>query len=115
MSVVRSSAFSDRAWGALFAGWELREYQDRQREKEERSRARTKIELEWPAGVGQRQDQVRAALLERLQTSWPRQIRSKGFDRGEGGGYPLRPKLRRIGSCDGPMKRGRGSLSGRSV
>lgn len=65
------SAFGDRAWGALFAGWELREYQDRQREKGERSRARMKIELEWPEGVGQRQDQVRAALLERVQTSWP--------------------------------------------
>ena len=34
------SAFSDKAWGALFTGWELREHLDRQRVKKERARER---------------------------------------------------------------------------
>ena len=63
------SAFGDEAWSDLFTGWELNEHLDRQREKEERAEALLKVRLEWPEGVGRRQDQVRAIALERVKTS----------------------------------------------
>jgi len=64
------SAFGDKAWPALFTGWELMEHRDRQREKEERGRAEMKIRLEWPEG-DKRQNQVRKTALARLRASWP--------------------------------------------
>jgi hypothetical protein len=65
------SAFGDQAWSYLFTGWELDEYDDREREKEDRKNAELKIRLEWKKGVGQRQDQVLEAALEQLKNTWP--------------------------------------------
>jgi hypothetical protein len=71
------SAFGDKAWSDLFTGWELDEHLDRQREKEERAEALLKVRLEWPEGIGRRQDQVRAIALERLKTTWPQDPRRR--------------------------------------
>ena len=71
------SAFGDEAWSDLFTGWELDEHLDRQREKEERAEALLKVRLEWPEGVGRRQDQVRAIALEQLKTTWPQDPRRR--------------------------------------
>jgi hypothetical protein len=71
------SEFGDKAWSDLLAGWELNEHLDREREKEERRKALLKVQLEWPEGVGERQDQVRAIALERVKTSWPQDPRRR--------------------------------------
>jgi hypothetical protein len=71
------SAFGDQAWTYLSTGWELDENADRQREKENREKARLKVRLDWPEGIGQRHDQVRAAVLEQLKQSWPQDPRRR--------------------------------------
>ena len=69
------SAFGDNAWAFLFSGWERDEHKDRQREKEERLIQEAKINLDWPAGMGPRQNQVRAEFLDQLKRQAPRQRR----------------------------------------
>jgi hypothetical protein len=69
------SVFGDQAWSNLFTGWELAEYLERQREKEDHKNAQLKTLLQWPEGVGQLQDRVREAELQRLKATWPQDPR----------------------------------------
>jgi hypothetical protein len=65
------SVFDDGAWDFLMSGWELFEHQDRQRERAERAKAFAALAVQWPQGMGLRQDQMRSEALRALVVSWP--------------------------------------------
>ncbi|MBA3726942.1 MAG: AAA family ATPase [Armatimonadetes bacterium] len=64
------SAFADRSRLTLDSGWELAEYEYRQKLNAERAAAEAKLDLDWPAKGGELALRRRAAELERFKEVW---------------------------------------------
>ncbi|HYF55826.1 MAG TPA: hypothetical protein VEA41_16345 [Salinarimonas sp.] len=71
------SAVQDGAWSQAATGWELDEFDDRQRWLEERARERAGILKAWPEDGLERTAQIRMALLAELEASWARDPRRR--------------------------------------
>ncbi|PDT60529.1 hypothetical protein CO678_15975 [Bradyrhizobium diazoefficiens] len=63
------SAFDDEAWDHLFSGWELQEFDDRQKEKRQRQADIKAISLKYPLG-DQEHDEKRKREYGELLRSW---------------------------------------------
>jgi hypothetical protein len=64
------SAFAERSWLNLDSGWEVAEYQYRQKLNAERTSAEAKLDLDWPADGGELALRRRAAELQRFREAW---------------------------------------------
>jgi DNA polymerase III subunit gamma/tau len=65
------SALKDDAWEALFSGWELDEFRDREAERVRRQEARERVELEYPMSSNPLEARARETALASLEASWP--------------------------------------------
>jgi hypothetical protein len=64
------SAFADRSRLNLDSGWEVAEYQYRQKLNAERVAAEAKLDLDWPAEGGELALRRREAELQRFREAW---------------------------------------------
>ena len=70
------SAWDDRAWSALYIGWELSEHADRVREKERREGKKEKIRAKFSTDLQLGSDRI-ADELKKLEASFPSKPKSR--------------------------------------
>ena len=66
------SCFADKAWSAMFSGWELNEFADRKTEREQRSQAQERLQMEWEGMSGTVAALQREKAMQELKNSWPK-------------------------------------------
>jgi hypothetical protein len=64
------SAFAERSWLSLDSGWEIAEFQYRQKVNGERAAAEAQLDLDWPADAGELAQGRREAELQRFRVVW---------------------------------------------
>ena len=64
------SAFKEQSWLHLDTGWEISEYEYREKLKAERAAAEAELDREWPAQGGELAQKRRDAEFERFRKAW---------------------------------------------
>ena len=64
------SAWNDRAWDALFAGWELSEHEDRKKEHRRRAEQAAELSASYGRGAGTLEDIALDNRLRSIRAGW---------------------------------------------